>query len=847
MKRLLGGLDFRFTSKRLQRSGTYLLSGLICLLTVALYLGDHRALATWELGIQDLMVSLGRHPQPSPDVVVVTIDDQAVKKLGKWPWNAERVGYLVGMLAEYQPRAIGLDFELSADATTDPAGNKLLSDMIAHAANVVLPMRFTLGTPGTSTQPTPDYILKSSYVTTDDAIMLMDHPYPQARHVAYPYDAACRAAWGLGQTNTWQDLDAKVRRDPLVVHFEGEYYPSMALQLARCARGILRTQVKLVPDKGIVMGPMVVPCNDDGLLLIDYRGGAGTFKSVSAADILEGQSDKKDLSGKIVIVGVTASGYGTTLSTPASPAMPRTEKIATVTANILDGRYITTVTMSTVIDLLILAVIAAFCAVVLPRVVLMYRVVILLVVAFLFLDLNFILYNSFKLITKTLYPSLEILLFLLFSPVIKVGATESVAVNPRKRHAMGAPTPGSAPVPAMKARTAARSLRGNVTVDEDGVPVRMLSDGGPAAVIDGLERTMVIETGAIPTDLNDVTGQSAVPAPETMDIVSGRNESTFSVEEGPRDLMNASPAPLGADLDTSDGRDVPTAAGAESTDLKRLGRYEILGVLGQGAMGTVYKGKDPAIDRLVALKTIRAGIGDAPAAEELRERLVREAKAAGKLSHPNIVTIYDVGADGDLRYIAMEYLEGYTLEQVVRKKVQLNYRIAARILMQVCAALEYAHNAGIVHRDIKPANIMVLDNFKIKVTDFGIARFNSPSMSMTQTGIALGTPHYIAPEQLRGGPIDRRCDIFSLGVVAYELLTHKRPFVGDNITALIYSITQTTPAAPSTVDENIPGIFDVVIKKALAKDPLERYQSADEMANDLKAFVEEMTTKSFRI
>jgi serine/threonine-protein kinase len=167
--------------------------------------------------------------------------------------------------------------------------------------------------------------------------------------------------------------------------------------------------------------------------------------------------------------------------------------------------------------------------------------------------------------------------------------------------------------------------------------------------------------------------------------------------------------------------------------------------------------------------------------------------------------------------------------------------------MQVCAALDYAHKAGIVHRDIKPANIMVLDGFKIKVTDFGIARFESAQMSMTQTGVALGTPHYISPEQLRGGPIDRRCDIFSLGVVAYELLTHKRPFSGDNISALIYSITQTNPPLPSTVDENIPGIFDVVIGKALAKEPRERYQSADEMANDLKVFAEDSTAKSYRI
>jgi serine/threonine-protein kinase len=293
----------------------------------------------------------------------------------------------------------------------------------------------------------------------------------------------------------------------------------------------------------------------------------------------------------------------------------------------------------------------------------------------------------------------------------------------------------------------------------------------------------------------------------------------------------------------------PEAVAADPKELTQLGRYEIMGVLGEGAMGTIYKGKDHAIDRLVALKTIRADtIGNSEQAAELRERLVREAKAAGKLSHPQIVTIYDVGVEGDLNYIAMEFLEGYTLEEIVKKKVQLNFRIAAKMLMQICDALDYAHAAGIVHRDIKPANIMVLDNFEIKVTDFGIARFDSPQMSLTQTGIAIGTPQYIAPELLRGEPIDRRSDIFSLGVVAYELLTQRRPFTGDNISQMIYAITQTEPEPPSTHDETIPGLFDVIVCKALAKDRRERYQTAGEMGQALRSFVDDLAgAKSFRI
>jgi serine/threonine-protein kinase len=847
MKRVLGKFNIRFSSDRMQRNGPYLLSGLICLLVVALYLSNFSGLTSLELGIQDMMVSAGRHPDPSPDVAVITVDDEAVRKLGRWPWDPERVGYLVGMLSEYQPRAIGLDFEIASDDAGDPVKSQFLADMIAKAGNVVLPLRFTLGNPGTTGQTTPDYVLKSSFVTVDDAVSLMERPFPQAHHVAPPYEAACKAAWGLGQINTWQDLDGKVRRDPLAVRFEGEYYPSMALQLARCALKLNRTQVKIDPNRGIMMGSSVVPCDDAGLLSIDYRGPAGTTRSISASKVLEGQADKNEIAGKVVIVGVTASGYGTSLNTPASPAMPRAEKIATVTANILDGRYITTVTLSTVLDLLILAAVAAFCGVVLPRVVLTYRIVILLVMVFVFADLNFILYSSFKLITKTLYPSLEILLFLLFSPVMKSSAAEPSRTTPARSKIKPTSTPAVSG-DRMMGKAGPSPRRARAAVDGDGVPVRVVPADGPAGVIGGLERTMGIETGTASGDPAAADRESREAGSRTAEISPVTAERPAGPYESTRELMDASPIPLGAELDSSNPPGDPGSVRDESVTLRRLGRYEILGVLGQGAMGTVYKGKDHAIDRLVALKTIRAGYGGTPAeAEELRERLVREAKAAGKLSHPNIVTIYDVGADGDLRYIAMEYLEGYTLEQVVRKKVQLNYRIAARILTQVCAALDYAHKAGIVHRDIKPANIMVLEGFKIKVTDFGIARFESPQMSMTQTGIALGTPHYISPEQLRGGPIDRRCDVFSLGVVAYELLTHKRPFAGDNISALIYSITQTNPPLPSTVDQNIPGIFDVVIGKALAKEPRERYQSADEMANDLRVFAEELTAKPYVI
>jgi predicted Ser/Thr protein kinase len=274
----------------------------------------------------------------------------------------------------------------------------------------------------------------------------------------------------------------------------------------------------------------------------------------------------------------------------------------------------------------------------------------------------------------------------------------------------------------------------------------------------------------------------------------------------------------------------------DSDGIRNLGRYQVVDVLGKGAMGTVFRGIDPAINRPVALKTIRLDfVSDHEEMGELRDRLFREAQAAGKLSHPNIVTIYDIGSEQNLQYIAMEFLRGQTLENLIKKKVQFSYKIIAQIITQICRALQYAHDQGIVHRDVKPANIMVLPDYSVKVMDFGIARVDSSSM--TRTGIAMGTPNYISPELLQGKDVDRRCDIFSLGVVMYELLSGRRPFKGENLTSLIYSIINDDPPPPSSINENIPPLLDHITGKALCKNPVERYQKAQDIITALSDFV----------
>jgi serine/threonine-protein kinase len=193
----------------------------------------------------------------------------------------------------------------------------------------------------------------------------------------------------------------------------------------------------------------------------------------------------------------------------------------------------------------------------------------------------------------------------------------------------------------------------------------------------------------------------------------------------------------------------------------------------------------------------------------------------------------------------MEFLKGYTLERAVAKKMTLNYKIFAKLMIQVCDALEYAHGNELVHRDIKPANIMVLDNFKVKVMDFGIARV--AHSNMTQTGVALGTPSYISPEQLAGQGVDRRSDVFSLGVVMYELLTKEKPFKGDTINKLIFNILNEKPRRPTEMDGNIPEAFNAICAKALEKNPGQRYQYAADLARDLKEFIASMAPQRMGI
>src|SRR3954470_1481796 len=278
------------------------------------------------------------------------------------------------------------------------------------------------------------------------------------------------------------------------------------------------------------------------------------------------------------------------------------------------------------------------------------------------------------------------------------------------------------------------------------------------------------------------------------------------------------------------------ASAAPAPDLKTLGRYNIERTLGKGAMGVVYEGIDPRLGRRVAIKTILKSHLDDDTAKDYSMRFVREAQAVARLNHPHIVQVYDFGQAGDIAYLVMEFIKGKELKTFFDSNERFDLKESVRIMCELCDALDFAHNAGIIHRDIKPANVMLDAQGKTKLTDFGVARVqdSDKTVEKTQAGTMVGTPAYMSPEQITGVSVDKRSDVFSAGIILYQFLTGEKPFTGSGAWTIAKKILHEEPALPSSLNNAITPLFDAVVNKALSKNPETRYQSARELGAALK-------------
>jgi len=786
--------------EKLKKFSGLILYVLIAILVLSLYVGKYGFLERLSVQMQDGMFKLrGKTDTLPADIVIVGIDDRSVDLVGKWPWRRDILAQLVYAISQGKPMVLGLDVFLPEQIEEDTSGRtELLAHYIRAAENVVIPMYFSLSDVGIAPEAVPDQIRRSA-IGTDKDLSKTAASLISARQIYYPSPALIEASSWFGHINIDYDKDGLIRQEPLLINYDGHLYPSFGMQLAREYLKVTDSELRPLKEGGMTFGDIAIFTDGRHRMRLNYQGPNLIFERISAIKVLAGEVDQKTFAQKIVLVGLTATESKTWVSVPAFGEINEVERIATVTQNIIHGDFLRS--LHPIWNLLIMVLIGVFCAVVFPQVSLTHRIVILLVFLFVMFNFSYILFSSFGIFTRSVYPILELVFFLLVAPAIRSKAREE------KKEIL---------------RT-----DGERAVEEAGLILEETT-GEPD------ETTPIVIK--VPEGEEEPDRRSETVGSETEEISgeesTGEETAKLSMTPTPSTPSGMSPTPL---------------PGGESLSFTQFGRYKIVEAIGKGGMGMVYKGTDPMLDRPVALKTIRLDSPLSPTeTAELKDRLIQEAKAAGKLSHPNIVTIYDVGEHEGLHYIAMEYLSGYSLEDFIKKKGELNYRIVARIIMQTCEALSYAHQHGIVHRDVKPANIMLLEDFHVKVMDFGIARLETTSL--TKSNVALGTPQYISPEQLEGRPADKRSDIFSLGVVLYEILTKRKPFQGENISSLMYRVLNYDPPPPSSINEKTPLMFDRVVSKAMAKNPEERHQDAEEISQILTEFVSSfVVTRGIRI
>jgi CHASE2 domain-containing sensor protein/predicted Ser/Thr protein kinase len=808
-----------FPQDMLKRFSGLILYVLITILVLSLFAGKYGFLEKLSVKMQDGMFNLrGKIETPPTDIIIVGIDDRSVDVVGKWPWQRDVLAQLVFAISEGAPRVLGLDIFLPEQVEEDTSGRtSLLAEYISDAGNAIVPIYFSFSDVGIAPEPVPDPIRESAISFNRD-LGKIKASIVTAKQMYYPSLALVEASSGFGHINIDYDRDGLIRREPLLIGYDGHLYPSFALQLASKYLQIEATQVNTRKEGGLVFGNTTIPTDKKHGMLVNYHGPNLSFKRLSAIEVLSGETDPGIFTRNIVIVGLTSTESQTWVGIPAFGEINEVERIATVTQNIIQHDFLQN--LPPIWNVLILVLIGVFCALVLPKISLTHRVVVLLVFLFVVFNFGFLLFSSFGILTRTVYPILELVFFLCAAPAIKGKQVRSETKEEEIRKTGVEETAQEAQV-----------IPDQTTERED------------QTVTDESTRKLMVESDrergrdkfpqAVVSESKEISREGESPLPP----IALPKRAMEDTAELPTTPASATPVGMGS---------TPIPGGGSSS-LSQFGRYKIVEVLGKGGMGMVYKGLDPMLDRPVALKTIRLDFAlSSTETAELRERLIQEAKAAGKLSHPNIVTIYDVGEQEGINYIAMEYLSGYTLEDFIKKKRELNYKIVAKIIMQTCEALSYAHQHGIVHRDIKPANIMLLEDFHVKVMDFGIARLETTSL--TKSNVALGTPHYISPEQLEGKPADKRSDLFSLGVVLYELLTRQKPFQGESISSLMYRILNYDPPPPSSINGKTPPVIDRIVSKAIAKKPEERYQDAGEISQILKEFISSfVVTRSIRI
>jgi serine/threonine-protein kinase len=794
---------------------------------------------------------------------IIAIDEKSIAEIGRWPWSrdyhsamidrlndggAKVIAYPIFFLEAQKDRRLDLvDSLLSMPnlhqvrSTAEEIENSerqaliindidavfvellsirekldiddLLAREIEKANNVVLPYHIGLGRQlGLADEPLSaeikKFVVEPAFDTSDLAFSASPISTTQ---IFPPIKKIAKAAGALGHLAVLSDSDGIIRSTPLFLDYYGELLPSFTLEVAAKALNLAPTDIKLNQHKLVELANLKIATDDFYRMKNVYygsKGGLSPFEIDSFSDVLLGNISPSKYLNKVVLVGITAAGIGDQHATPIDSAMAPIIAMAHNVSNLLNEEYVITPAWSST----------------------------LLYILFLVIFLYLLLVNKQLKANISALVSFGLLLIIIVTETYTLAAYQYwLPLVPAALFLLV----GHLLITTNQYLHAERAKESSDKESAEGNRMLGLSYQGQGQLDAALEKfkKCPLDDSMMPVLYNlalDFERKRQFSKATVIYIHMSEYDKNYKdiAERKNKALQLENTIIMGAGSSTSGpGQTMAITDGDVANPM--LGRYEITAELGKGAMGIVYKGRDPKIDRVVAIKTMALSQEfEADELESVKERFFREAETAGRLNHPNIVTVFDAGDEHDLAYIAMEFLPGGELTPFTKKDNLLPLKEAFDVLIDVCKGLAYAHEYNVVHRDIKPANIMYnRDKKKVVLTDFGIARVTDSSK--TKTGTVLGTPSYMSPEQFQGKKSDGRADIFSLGVMAFQLTTGTLPFGGDSLAGLMYSITTEPYPDPLVLRPELPDLFNEVLHNALAKDRDERYLNATMMAEDL--------------
>ena len=794
---------------------------------------------------------------PSDKVVVIAIDDQSIRNIGRWPWSREVHAKMADMLAgakakvignlvffsepqmdaglayiskllevfgKYAPAAEGEPPAATGSAELQQLGATLreaeealntdrkLTVSYGNAKNLLLPILFELGEPrGKPDKPLPEYVTKNQVPKVDPGTG--DGPINASAANLLQIDDIGNSVAAIGHLNSKADVDGGTRTEPLVLQFFDQYYPSLSMMLVAKSLNLGPEDIKVTLGQGVQIGKLRI-ATDSALQMFTYfykdQDNRPAFRVDSFFDVYSGKIKPETFQDKIVLIGPTAAGVGQTLVTPISPALPSVLTLAHSVSSILQEHFFVAPTWGIWVETMVFILVAAYLIALLPRLKAALGAGVTLGLVAVLVGAHFLLMTG---------PGMW-LQFMHALTLLVIGHVLLVT----KRFVM---------TEAGKAKSDQESAASNRMLG-----LAFQGQGQLDMAFDYFRKTPMED--AVMENLYNL----ALDFERKRQFNKAESVFRYMYDFNPkfRDLEQklARSKQLSETVILGGGSgggrtNASILDGGGGAEKPMLGRYQIEKELGKGAMGAVYLGKDPKIGRVVAIKTMAlAQEFEADELVEVKERFFREAETAGRLSHPNIVTIYDCGEEHDLCYIAMELLKGQDLAPYTKPDNLLPIEKLVSVFARVADALGYAHKQNIVHRDIKPANVMFdLESDSVKVADFGIARITDSSK--TKTGMVLGTPSYMSPEQLSGKKVDGKSDLFSLAVSLYQMACGKLPFEGDSMAQLMYKIANEHAPDILSINPALPPALVAFLDKAMAKEADQRYQTGEEFAAALRA------------